>query len=1037
MASFKSYATPGSFNPFKVPDEAQKIKDDANEKIKLMERDLKLLQENQQVESNLRQEGRQLEDSSRQSSFQFDSEMRGQYRDQIVRNYETELDNIEKKRKSQQQSLELVKGFSQTAFDTIGAYKEARNKGMQEAYALAVYDTGITAAEAAEIMKLDLNMSNSDFSRNQLVQQLAERGVSMEQIRFLQKTGGSDRYLQSKALLEQTVAQFPGQIDMRGNEVFELPSGGSMSLNQALERGDTNAYQFISKKLTTEFIRSSGLAQLNPQLVGTMAYPRINQYWSDFGAKVGAASRKQAISSAKARRLDNLTLKLNSPGNIANVWNTLAGKTGFERTQALDDIFTFLQNGAATGQVNQDMINWLSQQDAGDGLTVEQRFSTGPRAEQWNGIRKNIQEFRSNQISQQDLIQKENKIVARDQVNALLNSDVEITDANIEALQQEQLKTLGVVDPRLENLETLDDRVNDAQNAEAQFRLETGTLTQDWLYSTNNLELINKWKGITNAVGSPQATAAVAQYNKELELLAASPDQLITAGSTELAAKGKLSASMMARELKQKFNDKYLGFLRAGATPEEAAQTAFDLVRKEFDETYRGPDSASRFNTNNEYVEFAITDKESANLNRQAVDMLENEIRIKKAVDEIGADALNQQGTIYASQDAVERASNGFGKPGWRPDAAAVYAAQGLGTNPLAVLNRQRIAYGLKPLEMPPSMQSVSENVTPAMRTFLNNYPTPDRSTRALGSSGVFDPRLVSNGYGNIVQQAANSEGFFPGYLAAIGDTENRGVWRNNLVSSAGAVGVMQIVPEYHPGYDPNSGDEGNIAYAAQYYGQLLRQFGDPVAAAAAYNMGPGAYQEYLEGRRSMPAETQEYIRLFQKNLYKYGDRSQLRSPGTMRRGAAATFAPLTNFAPQVSSIVMEREDGQPGMDIFFEDKQFPAVLPGVVKEIGSQGNQSAGYGNYIIIESIDPNTGQKVDVLYAHLAQPSNLLEGSEIAPGMIIGTQGGTGSVRSADGTIASIDFLAPAPKGSKSMTPYENFRQLRTSIAQQLRN
>ena len=77
MASFKSYATPGSFNPFKVPDEAQKIKDDANEKIKLMERDLKLLQENQQVESNLRQEGRQLEDSSRQSSFQFDSEMRG------------------------------------------------------------------------------------------------------------------------------------------------------------------------------------------------------------------------------------------------------------------------------------------------------------------------------------------------------------------------------------------------------------------------------------------------------------------------------------------------------------------------------------------------------------------------------------------------------------------------------------------------------------------------------------------------------------------------------------------------------------------------------------------------------------------------------------------------------------------------------------------------------------------------------------------------------------------------------------------------
>lgn len=144
---------------------------------------------------------------------------------------------------------------------------------------------------------------------------------------------------------------------------------------------------------------------------------------------------------------------------------------------------------------------------------------------------------------------------------------------------------------------------------------------------------------------------------------------------------------------------------------------------------------------------------------------------------------------------------------------------------------------------------------------------------------------------------------------------------------------------------------------------------------------------------------------------------------------------PLNSYAPQVSSIVMENEDGQPGMDIFFEDKKFPAVLGGVVKEVGWQGNQQAGYGNYVVVESIDPATNEKVDVLYAHLAMPTHFSEGSTILPGMIIGTQGGTGSVRSADGTIASIDFLAPAPKGSTSMVPYRNFRQLREQIATQL--
>ena len=144
---------------------------------------------------------------------------------------------------------------------------------------------------------------------------------------------------------------------------------------------------------------------------------------------------------------------------------------------------------------------------------------------------------------------------------------------------------------------------------------------------------------------------------------------------------------------------------------------------------------------------------------------------------------------------------------------------------------------------------------------------------------------------------------------------------------------------------------------------------------------------------------------------------------------------PLASFAPQVSSIVMESDTGQPGMDLFFEDKKFPAVLPGVVKEINWQGNSSAGYGNYVVIESTDPATGEKVDVLYAHLAMPTHLKEGSSVVPGMVIGTQGGTGSVRSADGTIASIDFLAPAPKGSKSMDPYRFYKQLREQIAQQL--
>ena len=152
----------------------------------------------------------------------------------------------------------------------------------------------------------------------------------------------------------------------------------------------------------------------------------------------------------------------------------------------------------------------------------------------------------------------------------------------------------------------------------------------------------------------------------------------------------------------------------------------------------------------------------------------------------------------------------------------------------------------------------------------------------------------------------------------------------------------------------------------------------------------------------------------------------------TSNTSKEANATALMRYRKQVvAKPVMELASGQPGLDIYFEDKQFPVVMGGVVKEHGSE----KGYGNFTIIESVDPVTGEKVDVLYSHLAQPSNLLVGSRVKSGELVGIQGGTGNVQSIDGTIASIDFLAPAPAGSKSMTPYMHYDALRRRVSANL--
>ena len=86
------------------------------------------------------------------------------------------------------------------------------------------------------------------------------------------------------------------------------------------------------------------------------------------------------------------------------------------------------------------------------------------------------------------------------------------------------------------------------------------------------------------------------------------------------------------------------------------------------------------------------------------------------------------------------------------------------------------------------------------------------------------------------------------------------------ITSSAGAVGVMQVMPETYDEmraehglganpYDPHD----NIIAGTAYMRQLYRRYGFPEMFAA-YNDGPGNFDEHLAGHRALPAETVAYL---------------------------------------------------------------------------------------------------------------------------------------------------------------------------------
>jgi len=85
-----------------------------------------------------------------------------------------------------------------------------------------------------------------------------------------------------------------------------------------------------------------------------------------------------------------------------------------------------------------------------------------------------------------------------------------------------------------------------------------------------------------------------------------------------------------------------------------------------------------------------------------------------------------------------------------------------------------------------------------------------------------------------------------------------------SIKSSAGAVGIAQIIPKWHPNATPTD-PIASIHYAAQYLTSLNERFNSWETALAAYNWGPTAVNNAMKEHgskwlKNAPTETQNYV---------------------------------------------------------------------------------------------------------------------------------------------------------------------------------
>lgn len=132
------------------------------------------------------------------------------------------------------------------------------------------------------------------------------------------------------------------------------------------------------------------------------------------------------------------------------------------------------------------------------------------------------------------------------------------------------------------------------------------------------------------------------------------------------------------------------------------------------------------------------------------------------------------------------------------------------------------------------------------------------------GGSVVRAPRMqhmqeVSEQYGKDILRATLDTNVSPALVLAVIGIESAG--KSDAVSSAGAVGLMQLIPATAErfGVKDSSDPVQNIKGGVAYLDWLLNEFdNDPVLVLAAYNAGEGA----VKANSGVPpyAETRDYV---------------------------------------------------------------------------------------------------------------------------------------------------------------------------------
>ena len=777
--------------------------------------------------------------------------------------------------------VEKLTQFSQTLTNVFKKQVEANNeKQMQEGIAMA-YEQGVTPTQAAELEVAEAEMKATDSVTQEAGGAAYEQTGNYEMASKVKNLSGWRQYGYQQGRAQMAGAEYNSYMEtaMNTDNTTQIEVNGE-TFTPATARGAAQV-QAAMAHVRGQFIKSAGLTGMPVAMLNKYAFSQMHK--SDAAMRGKFRDRFNADESfaeqTEAKAMFQSDKDLGS--FITKVGATLgADGKPLGHKGAHSYVKKYLEESIASGTIDVEEARSMKGQRVPwdkKGRTFGELYPNMIEG----SIRSALRVDRAEAAEIQREKQAKQKEQERELVREIAENPGKYSEDDLKQLQQEYTSEYGQKSLAIEAASKAYSSTSTQKRDQREMLLklqQIGQLRPHHLVDVHP-EIAAQFTGIASS--QAQAAGATGTYKDELGHI----KRTVSAARGESTGDGAITipTGMIVQELQGMFLAEVAALTAAGdlnASANAQAKILQHFIDKggTAEGNAKNPTGryAKGFKNKVPYDNFLDQVKKGATQSSFTKQISEIESAITMNGANMGA-AMSNQGLVISEKEAKELGDN-YGKPGWKIPPMVKYLAQKYHYDPIKIINAQREAWEMDPIDSPSSL--VVDGMTASGKALINQFRSQNRATRAISSQiGAFNADIIP--YGAEIADVAANTGADPAHIAALAEIESQ--FNPNAVSPTGAVGIMQIQQDQHPTFTGGMDPLANIAYGASYYQQLLQQFGDPVQAAGAYNAGPGRFQEYLETGRALPAETVEHMKKFTKALSKYNRQALNRPEG--RRG--------------------------------------------------------------------------------------------------------------------------------------------------------